>query len=278
MAIPNEPVHSCDPGPGNFNVTELSKDNGRATITIRSTWDGVSVWPNCDGPIVDITFRNTSAYTHIVTFPNGRAAKTRSMAPGVNRVLSGSQLTTAGLVALADTYGFSMIAPDDLTSFNDAGADDPRLPTLPDASQARLIAVRIPAGDLRVGDQVGSSDVTRAPAFTITGVPERSGTQEQSRRRGDGIELSWQRQGRDGTISTVTAPANINVFVRRYETLISVVRVSEDGTEATDLDVIRVILRPSPGGSTLEIVNAREILEDLNLSPRDRLVFTTPTG
>jgi hypothetical protein len=99
---------SCDPGPGNYNVTQLSKDNGRATITIRSTWDGVSTWPDCDGPIVDVTLRNTSPTPWLLSLPVGRAARTRIIASGANRVFVGAQLTPLGLTSAADVLGLLM--------------------------------------------------------------------------------------------------------------------------------------------------------------------------
>jgi hypothetical protein len=102
-------MSSCDPGVGNYNVTQLSKDNGRAMITIRSTWDGVSVWPNCDGPIVDVTFRNTSPHAWLLSFPVGRAAKTRSLMSGANRVFTGAQLAPIGLVAATDIADLHMV-------------------------------------------------------------------------------------------------------------------------------------------------------------------------
>lgn len=108
MAIPDDPPRTCDPGPGGFNVTQLSKDNGRATITVRSTWDGVSAWPTCDGPIVDVTLRNTSPKAWLLSFPVGRAAKTRLLASGANRVFSGTQLATIGLVAASDLADLTM--------------------------------------------------------------------------------------------------------------------------------------------------------------------------
>lgn len=99
---------SCDPGPGSFNRTVLSKDDGRATITMRSTWDGVSEPPDCDGPIADVTFRNTSPRAWLIEFPVGRAAKTRVMASGISRVFSGSQLVSIGLVNAVDLAGLRM--------------------------------------------------------------------------------------------------------------------------------------------------------------------------
>lgn len=108
MAIPDDPPRTCDPGPGGFNVTQLSKDNGRATVTIRSTWDGVSVWPRCDGPIVDVTLRNTSPRAWLLTLPVGRASKTRLVSSSINRVYSGAQLATIGLITVSDVAGLIM--------------------------------------------------------------------------------------------------------------------------------------------------------------------------
>lgn len=88
--------------------TVLSKDNGRATITVNATWDGVSVWPDCDGPIVDVSFRNTSPHAWLLSLPFGRATKTRVVASSSNRVFTGTQLATLGLVALTDLTGLTM--------------------------------------------------------------------------------------------------------------------------------------------------------------------------
>lgn len=89
-------------------VTVLSKDEGRATITIRATWDGISVWPDCDGPIVDVTFRNTSPHAWLLSFPVGRASKTRVLASAANRMFTGSQLTTIGLINVSDIAELTM--------------------------------------------------------------------------------------------------------------------------------------------------------------------------
>jgi len=109
MAISDEPVRTCDPGPNAYNVTTLSKDDGRATVTIRSTWDGISTWPNCDGPIVDVALRNTSPHAWLLSLPFGRASKTRAVPSSINRVYTGSQLATIGLVVASDLAELTMI-------------------------------------------------------------------------------------------------------------------------------------------------------------------------
>jgi hypothetical protein len=99
MAIPGD---SCDPGSSGFNVTQIVRDNARVAVTIRSTWDGVSAWPNCDGPIVDVTLRNTSPKAWLLSVPFGRTSKTRTVASSANRIFSGTQLATIGLVNTSD--------------------------------------------------------------------------------------------------------------------------------------------------------------------------------
>jgi hypothetical protein len=88
--------------------TTLSKDDGQVTITIRATWDGISAWPDCDGPVIDIAFRNTSPRAWLLQFPSGKAAKTRVLSSGMNRLFSGATLTTLGLVAATDLVGLAM--------------------------------------------------------------------------------------------------------------------------------------------------------------------------
>lgn len=102
------PQGTCDPGLSLFNETVLSKDNGRVTITIRWSWDGVSVWPDCTGPIVAVAMRSTSPRAWLAGFPAGRAAKTRVVTAGMSRVFTGAQLTTIGLVSIADVAEFVM--------------------------------------------------------------------------------------------------------------------------------------------------------------------------
>lgn len=101
------PFGSCDPGVGNFNVTQLAKDNGRVTITVYSTWDGVSTWPDCDGPISSVVLRNVSPHAWTVTFPRGRTTKTRMIASSTNRTFTGAQLAgTIGLTTASDVFDF----------------------------------------------------------------------------------------------------------------------------------------------------------------------------
>lgn len=108
MAIP-DPPRTCDPGPGNYWTTVLEKFNARVRFAVRWSWDGVSTWPDCTGPVVDVTLTNISPHAWQAQFPLGRAAKTRTIAAGASRVFTGTQLATIGLVTVDDVLGVRMI-------------------------------------------------------------------------------------------------------------------------------------------------------------------------
>jgi hypothetical protein len=102
---------NCDPGPGNFNETTVSKANGQVTITVRSSWDGVSVFPNCAGPIEDAHVVNASAATWYAHFARKRGGvRTVSIAPGDDRTVTAAQLAAVGLDTLADIQAVRLTA------------------------------------------------------------------------------------------------------------------------------------------------------------------------
>jgi hypothetical protein len=52
------PAGTCDPATRGepYNVQQMSKGNGKVTITVRYGWDGVSVKETgCDGPLINGT-------------------------------------------------------------------------------------------------------------------------------------------------------------------------------------------------------------------------------
>lgn len=94
---------SCDPAPAQFNTQSMTKANGAVTIDVRYGWDGVSVWPDCQGPIISIRVTNTGTetwYAHLT----GRRGQPRTIAidPGTDRIISGAQLATVGITTLDD--------------------------------------------------------------------------------------------------------------------------------------------------------------------------------
>lgn len=94
---------SCDPAPDPYNVQTLTKGNGTVTIDIRYGWDGVSVWPECAGPILRIRVTNTGNQTWYAHLQGRRGQPvTIAIEPGAARNYSGSQLAQVGLVTVAD--------------------------------------------------------------------------------------------------------------------------------------------------------------------------------
>jgi hypothetical protein len=94
---------SCDPAPDLFNVQTLSKGNGTVTIDIRYGWDGVSAYPDCQGPLIRVRVTNTGAqtwYAHL----QGRRGQPRTVAiePGAARNYTGTQLASVGLETVDD--------------------------------------------------------------------------------------------------------------------------------------------------------------------------------
>lgn len=95
------PKGSCDPSPDAFHVMTLTKGNGDVTVDIRYGWDGVSVYPNCVGPVLQIHYTNTGAVTWYARLPR----KTRGQAfvaipPGTDQTVTGNTLRQAGLDTL----------------------------------------------------------------------------------------------------------------------------------------------------------------------------------
>jgi hypothetical protein len=93
----------CDPAPDPYNIQSMTKGNGTVTIEARYGWDGVSVWPECAGPILRIRVTNSGTetwYAHLV----GRKGtpRTITIAPGVDRTIQGGQLAQVGIETLDD--------------------------------------------------------------------------------------------------------------------------------------------------------------------------------
>jgi hypothetical protein len=99
------PKGTCDHtlDPRGFNSITMTKGGGDVTIDVRWTWDGVTVWPECDGPITRIRVINTGEvtwYAHV----RRRRGGTRAVAldPGESRNYTGNQLANAGIESLSD--------------------------------------------------------------------------------------------------------------------------------------------------------------------------------
>jgi hypothetical protein len=109
------PAGTCDPASRGdaFNMQQMAVANGMVDITVRYGWDGVSVRPDCDGPLVDgtgpvgnrwalkVTNNDTvSWYVHTV----GRRGQPRhlELLPGVTRTYTAAQGTAAGYASITD--------------------------------------------------------------------------------------------------------------------------------------------------------------------------------
>jgi hypothetical protein len=102
---------SCDHTlePLGYNVITLTKGNGTVTVDVRWTWDGVSVWPECDGPVVQVHYTNTGTETWYAHLPRKtRGVTDVAITPGEDQVVSGNALRQAGLDTLGTILGLTL--------------------------------------------------------------------------------------------------------------------------------------------------------------------------
>lgn len=103
------PLGTCDPASRGeeHNVVEYAVDGGNVVVTIRWDWDGVSEMPACDGPVVDIRVRNTSALMYYANLPaKKRGLRNVEIPPGTDVVISArNTLRQMGLENYSDTIG-----------------------------------------------------------------------------------------------------------------------------------------------------------------------------
>lgn len=106
------PEGTCDPASrgDTWNVTETAVDNGAVLITIRWGWDGVSVRPDCDGPIQDIRVVNTSTTTYYANLPaKRRGDRNIAIPPGTDQTISNKgTLRSLGLENHSDVVGVQL--------------------------------------------------------------------------------------------------------------------------------------------------------------------------
>lgn len=93
----------CNPAPEQFNEQTLALDNGRVRITTLYGWDGVSVYPDCLGPIESVRIQNGSARDWYVMVPLSRRGNiTFRAVPGADKTYAGTQLALLGLQTNTD--------------------------------------------------------------------------------------------------------------------------------------------------------------------------------
>ena len=104
------PKGVCDPAPAAYNETGMWLNNGTVGVTIRWTWDGVSVFPECDGPVVSVRAVNTSDAAWSVRLPRARRTVGRrvTLQPGDDVTVSGSTLANRGYETYSDCLDLLM--------------------------------------------------------------------------------------------------------------------------------------------------------------------------
>ena len=111
------PTGTCDPAsrgePYNTVTLEMPAPNGTGSvlIDIRYGWDGVSVRPNCNGPVSRLRTRNTSTQPAWALLPLKKRGDTWvQIAPGTDvTVTAAGQLSNLGLSTYADVQGVDMV-------------------------------------------------------------------------------------------------------------------------------------------------------------------------
>lgn len=99
---------TCDPATRGMAYNEVQQDQGPVVIYARFTWDGVSVMPDCDGPIILLRGTNMSATeTWYVHFQGRKGTwRTVTLTPGISlQVTSSGQLRQLGLPDASDLAG-----------------------------------------------------------------------------------------------------------------------------------------------------------------------------
>lgn len=105
------PKGTCDHtlDPNGFNTLRLTKANGDVMLEVRWEWDGVSVWPECDGPVIRARASNTGTQTWYAHVPRARGGtRTIEIAPGDVKTWTGAQLATVGLDTLTALTDFTL--------------------------------------------------------------------------------------------------------------------------------------------------------------------------
>lgn len=107
------PIGTCDPATRgeSFNTQELAAGiDGSVVATIRYGWDGVSVKPDCDGPVQSLRVRNTGAATHWALLPAKKnGSKWVEIPPGTDQTISSQgQLNNLGLRNISDFAGITV--------------------------------------------------------------------------------------------------------------------------------------------------------------------------
>jgi hypothetical protein len=101
---------NCDPSPDPYNIQQQTKANGEVLIWVAYGWDGVSVYPDCHGPLVGARVQNTSLTTTWYAHLEGRKGQpvTVAILPNATKTYSAAQLSSVGLNTVDDISGLTL--------------------------------------------------------------------------------------------------------------------------------------------------------------------------
>jgi hypothetical protein len=93
-----------------FLTDEMYSTGGTIHIRVQWSWDGVSVYPDCNGPIQDVFVENTGTNTWRCLLPaKKRGNPWVDIPPGSANTLTGNQLNQAGLTTRTDVLGLELV-------------------------------------------------------------------------------------------------------------------------------------------------------------------------
>lgn len=112
------PIQSCNPADrgATFNAAamELPIGNGHVLAEYRYTWDGISVWPACDGPLTLLHVRNTSSQVAYALCPGKKKGDLWVEIPaGTDTNIGAGQRNQLGLENASDIAGVGISATPD---------------------------------------------------------------------------------------------------------------------------------------------------------------------
>lgn len=82
-------------------MQRVVKGDGSVTVEVHYGWDGVSVYPDCVGPVLSIRYINTSQITWYAHLPQkARGLTVVEIPPGTDQTVTGNALRQAGLDTL----------------------------------------------------------------------------------------------------------------------------------------------------------------------------------
>lgn len=97
-------IGSCDPATRGQATNAKTLQSGLALVDIIWSWDGVSVQPNCDGPLITVHGVNGDTVSHWLHFKGRRGQpKSIELPPGTNVTRNQAWLAQRGFDSVMDT-------------------------------------------------------------------------------------------------------------------------------------------------------------------------------